>query len=60
MDKSTISWFISDGRTQTASINKLLKRIVLVPYFEIMDNDDVVLFEDWKNFFKNNDYIIFI
>ncbi len=33
MDKNTICWFISDGRSTVANISKLFKRLVLVPYF---------------------------
>ena len=45
MDKNAITWYLSDGRNNIAPIPKLIKRLTLVPYFEMMDVNDEVLFE---------------
>lgn len=40
MDKNSIIWYISDGRNNIAPIPKLMRKLMLVPYFEMMDVGD--------------------
>lgn len=44
MDKSSISWYVSDGRVAIAPISKLMRKLTLVPYFEMMETGDEVMF----------------
>jgi hypothetical protein len=46
MDTNTIQWFVSDGRTAKAVINKTMQKLTLTPYFEMMTDGDEVIFED--------------
>ena len=40
MDKNAIVWYLSDGRNNIATIPKLIRKLTLVPYFEMMDIND--------------------
>jgi hypothetical protein len=46
MDKNSIVWYLSDGRNAIGSIPKLIQKLALVPYFEMLDIDDEICFED--------------
>jgi hypothetical protein len=46
MDKNSISWHASDGKVNIAPIPKLMRKLTLSPYLEIMDVGDEVCFEE--------------
>lgn len=46
MDYNVVTWFVSDGRTANAKINKRMQNLTLVPYFQMMKDGDKVCFEE--------------
>lgn len=46
MDKNCVVWFVSDGKNSIAPIPKLMRKLNLAPYFEMMDAGDEVCFEE--------------
>ena len=40
MDKNTVIWHVNDNRHSIGTIPKLMRRQVLVPYFEMQENGD--------------------
>jgi len=46
MDTNTVNWMVEDGRTAKAPISRTMQKLTLTPYFEMMENEDQVLFED--------------
>lgn len=44
MNSHNVCWYVDDGRVVIVEIPKLMRRMVLVPYFEFMDIGDIVEF----------------